>query len=113
MKTLVYLATPYSHDDPRVRLRRFEEVNKVAAELMCKGIHIYSPISHTHPIALAGDLPLDWEFWQKYDEALLKACCKVIVLKQEGWSLSTGVRAEIAIAQKMGIPVEFMEHENV
>ena len=107
-KTLVYLATPYSHPDKAIRVRRFEIVNRVAAALMKQGVHIFSPISHTHPIAEAGDLPLGWEFWQGYDRAILAACAKVIVLMQDGWQNSTGVTAERKIAYDMGLPIEYM-----
>ena len=109
MKTLIYLATPYSHPSAFTRLTRFNAVNKAASELMRQGLHIYSPISHTHPIALAGDLPLGWEFWQAYDRAILEACCKVIVLRLPGWQESKGVAGEIAIANEMKIPMEFLD----
>jgi hypothetical protein len=106
---LIYLATPYSHPDAEVREHRFREVNRVAADLMRDGLHVFSPISHTHPIAVAGDLPKDWEFWQAYDRTVLSACSKVMVLMQDGWRESTGVQAEIEIAREMGLPVEFIE----
>lgn len=106
---LVYLATPYSHERMAVREHRFKVVNRVAADLMREGVHIYSPISHTHPIAMAGDLPKGWEFWEQYDRVMLVACVKVIVLRQEGWEESKGVTAEIAIAREMGLPVEFID----
>lgn len=108
MKTLIYLATPYSHPDELVRIARFEAVNKVAASMMRSGLHVFSPISHTHPIALAGDLPLGWEFWEAYDRAILSACGKVVVLMLDGWKESKGVTAEIAIAREMGLPVEYI-----
>lgn len=57
MKPLIYIAVPYSHKEESVRLARFESVNRAACFLMNKGYHVFSPISHTHPIALAGDLP--------------------------------------------------------
>lgn len=107
---LVYLATPYSHPDVMVRERRFREVNRVAADLMRQGVMVFSPISYTHTIAVAGDLPKGWEFWQKYDRTMLGVCCKVVVLMQDGWRESVGVQSEIAIAKEMGIPVEFAEH---
>ena len=106
---LIYLATPYSHEQPEVREQRFQVVNRVAAELMRGGMHIYSPISHTHSIAMAGDLPKGWDFWEQYDRVMLAACVKVIVLRQDGWDQSTGVAAEIAIAKDMGLPVEFID----
>ena len=69
---MIYLAVPYSHADPAVRVARFDAVNKVAAKMMRDGLHVFSPISHTHPIALAGDLPGGWEYWEAYDRALIK-----------------------------------------
>ncbi len=108
-KTLIYLATPYSDPDPKVRQRRFDVVNRVAADLMRDGDHIFSPISHTHPIALAGDLPKGWEFWQGYDRAILAACSKMIVLMQSGWRESVGVSAEIRLAEEMGLPIEYID----
>ena len=109
---LVYLATPYSHPDAEVRESRFREVNRVAGDMIRRGEHVFSPFSHTHPIALDGDLPKGWEFWQAYDRAMLRACGKLAVLMQDGWQESVGVQAEIAIAREMGLPVEFIEHNH-
>ncbi len=106
---LIYLACPYSHKDPRVREERFNQVNKVASGLMSEGFYIFSPISHTHPIALEGKLPLEWEFWEGYDTSIIKHCKCVLVLQLDGWKESTGVQSEIKIAEKFGIPVEYME----
>ena len=108
---LIYLATPYSHSDPDVKQRRFDAVNRAAASLMRRGCHVYSPISHSHPIALAGDLPGDWEYWERYDREILRMCARVIVLRQDGWRESTGVTAEIEIAAELGLPVAFMDPE--
>ena len=107
-KSLIYLATPYSHPDPAVREARFQAVNRAAAKLMGMGLHVYSPISHTHPIALAGALPLEWEYWQRYDRAVLACCYKMIVLQLDGWNKSEGIQGEFAIAREMGLEIEFM-----
>ena len=109
----IYLAVPYSDPDPAVRESRFNAVNRAAGFLMASRIYVFSPISHTHPIALACDLPKDWEFWQAYGRAMLRACGKLSVLMQDGWQDSVGVQAEIAIAREMGLPVEFIEHNQV
>jgi hypothetical protein len=106
---LVYLATPYSHPDPEVRLRRFHAVNLLAAKLMAKGLLIFSPISHTHPIAEADGLPLDWEFWSRYDQVMLAACSAMIVYRQAGWEESVGVQAEITLARELGLPIMFCD----
>lgn len=112
MRGLVYLACPYSHPDMAVRLARFQTVNDVAAQLMNEGEFIFSPISHTHPIALAGNLPTGWDFWSEYDRAVLLCCKKMVVLMLPGWDESMGVAAEIVIAQDLGIPIEYRDVES-
>jgi len=84
----IYLAVPYSHKDPAVREERFNRVNSEAANLFTKGHMVFSPISHTHPIALAGDLPGNWEFWEAYDRTMIEWCDQVWVLAIEGWNES-------------------------
>ena len=108
-RQLVYLASPYSDPLITVRLRRFETACKVAAKLMAEGIFVYSPIAHTHPIAEASNLPLGFEFWERYDRAILQCCHKMIVIQLPGWEQSKGIAAELEIAKELGIPVEYME----
>ncbi len=105
---MIYLACPYSHEDPQIMLERFARVNAVAAKLMLEGHHVFSPISHSHPIAMAGELPTGWEFWESYDRQMISHCEKLIVLCLPGWSVSRGVSAEIAIAQELNIPVDYL-----
>lgn len=105
---MIYLACPYSDDDRQVMRRRFESANQVAALLMKDGRHVFSPISHSHPIAEAGDLPVDWGYWDEYDRRILSICSEMVVLCLPGYRESKGVAAEVAIAREMGIPVNFM-----
>lgn len=107
-KTLIYLAVPYSDPNEHIRAYRFEMANLCAAQLMRGGLHIFSPISHTHPIALAGDLPLGWEYWRAYDEAILRACGGLLILKLDGWEQSKGIRGEMEIADALGLPKRFV-----
>lgn len=48
---LVYLATPYSKY-PRGIEAAFVDASRLAACLVRLGISVYSPIAHTHPIAI-------------------------------------------------------------
>lgn len=105
MTHLIYLACPYSDPDPAVRAQRFEAVNRAAAALMADGRYVYSPISHTHPIAVAGDLPTGFDYWEGYDRVMLGACTEVVVLALDGWQESRGVQAEMQIAAEMGLPI--------
>lgn len=106
---LIYLASPYSHQSQSVMQDRFERVCRVAARLMGEGVHLYSPIAHTHPIAVQGSLPRGWEFWEQYDRKLLAACQELWIVTLEGWKESKGVAAELAIAGEMGLPVKYIE----
>ena len=108
---LTYLAVPYSHSDRYVRVARWIAANQTAAKLMAVGQYIFSPISHTHPIAEAsnGALPVGWDYWEKFDRQYLSFCKKIIVLRIPGWEESKGVQAEIKIGTEMGIPVEYMD----
>ena len=103
------MATPYTHKDPKIRQKRFEEINKVALRLINEGYYVFSPISHCHPIAKAGNLPTDWEFWGEYCREILRHCCIMFVYMQDGWEKSVGIKEEIKIAKEMGILIEYIE----
>lgn len=105
----IYLATIYSTDStPALRVARFEAVNKVAAKLMLKGHLVFSPISHGHPIALAGDLPKDWEYWRHCARTFVAWCDEMHVFMQKGWEGSVGVHAEKLIALEMSKPIKYI-----
>ena len=74
----------------------------MAGYLMSLGHIVFSPISHTHPIAVECDLPKDWEYWKKYDECFIEWCDQVHVWCMDGWKESRGVQAEINMAKKFG-----------
>jgi len=105
---LVYLACPYTHKDKAVMEERFHAVNKVAATLIQEGRYVFSPISQSHPISQAGALPTNWDYWHAYDRLILSCCSTLVVLMLDGWHLSTGVQAEIAIAKELGLYIEYL-----
>ena len=102
---MIYLASPYTDPDPVVMEQRFDAVCRKAGELMKVGEVVYSPIAHTHPIAVRTGLPRDWEYWQRFDREMLRGASEVRILKLPGWETSKGVNAERAIARELGIPV--------
>lgn len=107
-RTLVYLASPYSSPDAKVRQANFLAACAEAAHLMAHGHLVFSPIAHTHPIAVTGSLPTGWSFWERYDRRVIEACDEVWVLKLAGWRTSVGVKAEVAIAKELGKPVRLV-----
>ena len=104
---MIYVCSPYSHDDPAVREKRFDAACRAAAELIRQGKTLFAPIVFSHPICRYG-LPLDWRFWERHHRRYLEACDEVVVLMLDGWRESVGVQAEIAIARELGKPVSLL-----
>ena len=111
IKPIVYVASPYTHPDPAIQEKRFQDVCRFSAGLFQQGICAFSPIAYTHPIAQYG-LPTGFEFYMDYDIAILNACAEMIVLMLDGWQDSEGVQAEIEIAKAMGLPIRYVEPED-
>ncbi len=105
---MIYLASAYSHPDARVRQHRFEQACQAAAAITRAGLSVFSPISHSHPIARFG-VPTGWEFWARIDHEFLSKADLLAVLKLDGWQASAGVQAEIALAGELGLPVIYVE----
>ena len=102
MKGLQYLATPYSKYPHGITVA-FENACQIAARLLIKGIKVYSPIAHTHPIAIHGDLdPHDHTIWLPFDHAIMEYCSGLIVAHMDGWEASYGISEEIKFFSKEG-----------
>ena len=106
---MIYLSSPYSHADPDRMAERFLAVCKVAGILIGRGVHVFAAISHSHPIALAGDLGLGWEFWKGFDLDMLTRCDELWVVDMDGWRESVGVGEEIAWAKQNDKPVRLVD----
>jgi hypothetical protein len=111
----IYLAAPYSSPDAAVREERFRLVNIMAGNLMREGYCVFSPISHSHPIAeLMDDVDnCDHDFWLKQDMSFLRYWADELwVLQLPGWNKSRGVEAEINKAVMFGIKIRFIKPED-
>jgi len=106
---LIYLASPYTHEDKLVMYNRFKEAEYVVASLLKENYCVYSPIVHCHSIAQKYKLPTDFAYWAKYDEAVLKRCTHMYVLELEGWMESNGIKFEKEVALKHNIPIRYLK----
>ena len=109
---MIYLASPYTSDDPAIEKERFEQAAEAAAALLSAGHLVFSPIAHGHPIAQHGRFPGNWDAWEAMAIWHIKRCSKLVVLKIPGWSQSTGIKAEVQIAAKYKKPVEPMDWDD-
>jgi hypothetical protein len=114
----VYLAAPYSCESDRIRKWRAGMASRVAMEIMLRGHLVYSPISHGHALSTWPEaqclnysrIPKNFAFWQAHCLSFLRRWAELLaVLRLHGWQESVGVTAEIAEAQRLGLPVAWLE----
>ncbi len=111
---LVYLASPYTKTGNLDNACR--EVCIVARELYQAGVSVFSPIAHSHTIAmLSGMDPLDHMFWLDADRPLQDACDALVIVKMLGWHESDGISNEIAHAwlKKPMQPIYYLDPETM
>ena len=127
---LVYLASPYSATAEQVKSyvgheaalqeiqgsvarmiqqSRYSQVCAAASWLLDAGVHVFSPIAHSHGIAEAGNMDINWQAWAALDAVVLRRSDVLVVLMIEGWDESVGVAAEINLAQEADLPVIYWE----
>lgn len=105
---LIYVGTPYSKWADGLDAA-FVEASKLTARLMQHGLKVYSPIAHTHPLAVHGNIdPLDHSIWLPFDGAMMDKADAMIVAMMDGWETSKGVRHEIEVFIEAGKPVFFL-----
>ncbi len=93
---MMYVGTPYSLYEDGLE-NAFVEAAKVTAELLRRGIPVFSPITHSHPIARYGNIdPLDHKIWLALDEHMMRAADALLVIKMPGWEESYGIKHEVA-----------------
>ena len=105
----IYLAVPYAG----MENISFIKVNQKAADLISDGHIVFSPISHSHHIALQCDIPSNWEVWINIDRSFIEWCDEVWVYTLNGWKKSKGVKAEIAIAKELGKTIRYIEDNSL
>ena len=108
-RPLTYLACPYSDPDPARMEQRYKQVTEAAAWMITRnGWNVFSPITHSHPLAVLGKVQGDWAFWKKFDTDYIKCAERFVILEIPGWRKSTGVREETQIAIDLRIPIRYI-----
>lgn len=117
MPRRIYLASPYTSPDPRIREFRYVAACSAAALVMEKGDLVFSPIAHSHPLARYYELPPSFGFWEEWCLSFLRNwATHFTILDIPGWVESKGIAAEKALADKLGLPVipwtDFLEQDD-
>lgn len=115
MKTqqIYYLASPYTHKDPKIKKKRATDVTICAVELLKHRVFTFAPIAYNEPWEKY-DVPSDWGFWECFDKSFVERCDGgLIVLMLDGWKESVGVQAEIEYAHSLNLPVFYATKEDI
>jgi hypothetical protein len=96
---MLYLASPYSHRDPKVMQERFEVAEQVTAHLLNSNVWVYSPIVHCHALSQKYKLPTNFGFWRDYNYSILRLAEALWVIDMDGWRTSQGVTDELNFAR--------------
>jgi hypothetical protein len=110
---LVYVGTPYSNYPGGIEIA-FIEACRVTARLLQEGAKVYSPIAHTHPVAIHGKIdPLDHNVWLPFDAAIMSKSDAMIVVKMDSWERSKGIAHEIDVFTEARKPIYFIEPDTL
>jgi Domain of unknown function (DUF1937) len=104
-----FLATPYSKYpygiEAAFRLAAFNR-----GVLLKAGIACFSPIVHSHPVAVECGLdPFDHSIWLPSEEPILRMAKGLIMLRAESWEISHGMGIERDLFIAAGKPVIYMD----
>lgn len=109
LKEVIYVASPYSHEDPLIVEENFKKVSEISSKIVANGDVAISPITYGHTLIQFTPMRPDWEFWTSFCLSLLLKCDKILVCDtMEGWERSKGVEAEISFARDHNIEIEFL-----
>jgi len=75
----VYLATPYARFAGGIEAAHLAAC-RLAGWLICQGVRVFSPIAHSHAIALAAAIdPCENGFWIPADRPLMRAAGALVI----------------------------------
>lgn len=107
---LYYLASPYTKYPGGIQ-KAFEAICRIAGWLTLKGVGVYSPIAHTHPIAIQSGMdPYAHEIWLPQDFKIMSKCDALLIAKMKTWEHSYGIEQEIKFfKQDKGLDPLYLE----
>ena len=107
---MIFIASPYLHDDPEVMDHRYLTVEQYVAECLFKGECVISPIVTYHHMANRFDMRKDYKFWKEVNHDLVERSDSIRVLMLPDWRESKGVLDELALSSYINLPIEFIEY---
>ncbi len=104
-----YVGSPYSRF-PGGLDAAFREICLIMGGFVKARKPAYSPIAHTHPIAMASGIdPFDHAIWLPFDKPMMEGAKGLAVVTMTGWQESKGLREEIAYFRRAGKPIHYID----
>lgn len=121
--SLIYLASPYSHKDPKIRQERYEDTMKITAEFISSGFHVFSPITYIHSMVehlmqtkketRFTDYYL-FKNGENFDVDMIRRCDAFWILMLDGWKESIGIKLELDLAKRCKLNISLVDvHRNI
>ncbi len=100
---LIYLASPLTHPEKKVRDQRYHDVKHANGLLLKAGHMVYCPIVSSYPITsnAENDWSVTFDFWGPLDLRILRCCDIFCALTIDGWKDSKGMKAEFEYAKAL------------
>lgn len=111
MTILTYLSCPYSDPSESIRMARYSEAIRAAADLQLQGRFIICPVIVNHPIEAylkTRDLKYPSRYWADLEKMFSSVCDELVILPLPGWKNSRGVQREMDLFRKAGKPMHVM-----
>ena len=119
----IYLACPYTCQEfktlrarKRIEYRRFKLITEISCLLVEQGVAHFSPITQSHiQKNVANEMGItfvsDWETWKNFDLMMLRGCTELYVARFPGWENSVGLNAEIKFAERLKMPISWVDYD--
>lgn len=108
----IYLALPYSHNDPQVREARYRTATSIAAYLMKQGATVFSPITYGHQICQYG-IDTSFKRWAELDYPMISWADEFWLLELDGHDISFGVQEELKQAMLVGTKIVRISQQDI
>lgn len=102
---MIYVASPFWHDNESVRDKRREKAIEYGKKLFLANKPNYTPLIYSY---LFKDNNAKEGYWINHGLKMIDACTEVHVLCLEGWESSNGIKGELKRAGELGLPIKYI-----
>ena len=106
---LEFLSVPYTHTDPKIEGQRLLLAQFISSKLSRDNRLVYSPVVHFATVSNKFGMPTTWAYWERLCIATIMNCNTLVCVKMDGWDISTGVQAELKVADDNGKSIHFLD----